>query len=186
MSNFRPVSVLNTFSKICEQVIKEQIVLGTQRFLLPKIPAYRKSYGTQNVITSLIEDWREKLDQNFLVGVVLTDLSKEFDCIPHDLLIVKLAAAYGFNLNALALKFKYLKNRKQSDRINNRYSIFENIISGSILRPIFFSLSRNDLFYVIDKASIFNFTDDNTFSAFSKTIEGLLHILQSESLKYIK
>ena len=37
MSNFRPVCVLNTFSKIYEQVAKEQIVLGTENFLSPKI-----------------------------------------------------------------------------------------------------------------------------------------------------
>ena len=57
---------------------------------------------------------------------------------------------------------------------------------GSIVGPILFSLSVNDLFYIIEKAAIFNFGDDNTLSAFSKTIEGLLHILQSESLKTIK
>ena len=33
---------------------------------------------------------------------------------------------------------------------------------------------------------MFNIADDNTLSAYSKTIEGLLHILQSESLKTIK
>ena len=115
-SNFRPVSVLNTFSKICEQVIKEQTILGIEKFLSPKISAHRKSYSTQHVITSLIEDWRENLDQNFLVSAALTDLSKAFDCIPHDLLIAKLAA-YGFDLNALALIFTYLKNQKQSVRI---------------------------------------------------------------------
>ena len=151
--------------------------------------SYKKSYSTQHVITSLIENWREKLDQNFLVGAVWTDLSKTFDCIPHDLLIAKLAA-YGFDLNALALIFTYLKNRKQSVQINNTHSSFGNIISGvpqgSIVGPILFNLSINDLFYIIEKASIFNFADDNTLSAFSKTIEGLLHILQSESLKTIK
>ena len=57
---------------------------------------------------------------------------------------------------------------------------------GSIAGPILFNVSIHDLFYIIEKASIFNFTDDTTLSAFSKTIEGLLQILQSESLKTIK
>ena len=55
---------MNTFSKIYEQVIKEQIVLGTDKFWPSKISAYKKLYSTpQHVITSLIDDWREKLDQ---------------------------------------------------------------------------------------------------------------------------
>ena len=116
------------------------------------------------------------------MGAVLTDLSKAFDCIPHDLLIAKLAA-YGFDLNALALIFTYLKNRKQSVGINNKHSSFRNITSGvpqgSFTRPILFNLSTNDLFYINEKASILNFADDNTLSAFSKTIKDLPHILQS-------
>ena len=117
---------------------------------------------------------------------VITDLSKAFECIPHNLLIAKLAA-YGFDLNALALIFTYLKNRKQTVRINSTHKSFENIISGvpqgSVVGPILLNLLINDLFYVIKKASILNFPDENTFS---KTIEGLLHILPSGSVKTIK
>ena len=38
----------------------------------------------------MVDDWREKLDQNVLVGAVLADFSKAFGCIPHDMLITKL------------------------------------------------------------------------------------------------
>ena len=83
------------------------------------------------------------------MGAVLTDLSKAFNCIPHDFLIVKLAV-YGFELNRLALTFTHLKIRKQRVRINNTHSSFGNIISevpqDSIVGPILFSLSINDLF----------------------------------------
>ena len=34
------------------------------------------------------EELKENLDNNFIVGAVLTDLFKTFDCIPHDLFIV--------------------------------------------------------------------------------------------------
>ena len=48
----------------------------------------------------MIEEWRENLDKKFFVGAVLTDLSKAFDCIPHDLLIAKLSA-YGLSSDSL-------------------------------------------------------------------------------------
>ena len=88
------------------------------------------------------------------MGAVLTDLSKTFDCIPHDLLIAKLAA-YGFDLKALVLICTYLKKRKQSvkQHINSTYNSFENILlgvpQGSIVVPIPVSLSINDLLYII-------------------------------------
>ena len=67
IASFRAVSVLNTFSKI--QVIKEQIVLGTKKFLSIKISPYRKLYSTNYVITSFIENRPEKLNQNFPVDL---------------------------------------------------------------------------------------------------------------------
>lgn len=110
-------------------MINEQVLLDTEKFLSPKIFDYRKSYSIQHVITSLIEDWRENLDQNFLVGAVLADFSKAFDYILHEFLIAKLAA-FGFNLNPMALILTYLKIRKQSVWIKSKHSSFENKISG--------------------------------------------------------
>ena len=149
ISNFRPVSILNTFSKIYEKVIKDQLVSGLDKYLSPFISAYRKGYSTQHVLTRLVEEWRERLDNNYIVGAILMDLSKAFDCISHDLIIAKLAA-YGLDDTALQLIFSYLKNRKQCARINNTYSNFENIITGapqgSIVGPLLFDFSINDIF----------------------------------------
>ena len=86
--------------------------------------AYRKNYSTQHVITRLVEEWRERLDENFVVGAVLTDLSKAFNCIVHDLLIAKLAA-YSFSNTALRYVYSYLNNRKQRVRISNTYSNYQ-------------------------------------------------------------
>ena len=56
-------------------------------------------YSTWHVITKLVEDWEEKLDQNFKVAAILKDLSKVLDCTLNDLLIRKLEA-YGFAFDA--------------------------------------------------------------------------------------
>ena len=107
--NYRPVSILNAFSKIFEKILKEQLSPFLDKTLSIFIAAYRTAYSTQHVLIKLIEEWKSKLDNNFIAGSVLMDLSKAFDCIPHDLIIAKLHA-YGFDDNALVLVYSYLKN----------------------------------------------------------------------------
>ena len=184
ISNFRPVSILNTISKNYEKVIKDQLVSGLDKYLWPFISVYQKGYSTQHVLTPLEEEWRERLDNNYIVGAILMDLSKVFDCISHDLIIAKLAA-YGLDDTALQLIFSYLKNRKHCVRINNTYSNFENIITGVpqgwIVGPLLFDFSINDLFFFIESSSIHNFADDNTLSALANTISDLINKLESDS-----
>ena len=148
------------------------------------ISAYRKNYSSQHVIIRLPEKWRKNLGDNLVVAAVSADMSKAFDCILHDLLIAKLAA-YGLSENALMYILSYLSNRKQCVRINDTYSEFENIImgvpQGSILGPLLFNLSIKDLFFFILIASVHNFADDNTLSAFAQNVSKLINILQSES-----
>ena len=68
--------------------------------LSPFISASRKNYNTQHVLLRLLEEWREHLNNNKTVGGILMDLSKAFDCFPHDLLLAKLAT-YGIDDNLI-------------------------------------------------------------------------------------
>ena len=183
-TNYRPVSVLNTFSKIIELAIFDQLTKHANHFLSIFISAYRKMYSTQHVLIRLFKEWWEQLDHNKIVGTVLLDLSKAFDCIPHDLLIVKLNS-YGFNKNTLTLLFSYLKNGKQSVRIKTNCSSFLELLSGapqdSILRTLLFNVFLNDLFLFIKNASLHNIADDNTLSAFTTDIDDLIETLKDES-----
>ena len=106
LKNYRPVSILNTFSKIYEKFIQESITPFVETFLSKFISAYRKTYGTNHVLLRLIEEWKLALDKGKFVGAVLMDLSKAFDCIPHDLLIAKLHA-YGCSEDSLVFFYSY-------------------------------------------------------------------------------
>ena len=182
--NYRPVSVLNTFSKFYEKVIKNQLLRFMKEHFSHLISAYRTNYSSQHAIIRLLEEWRKNLDDNLVVGAVLTDLFKAFDSIPHDLLIAKLAA-YDLSEEALMYILSCLSNSKQCVRINDTYSESENIITGvfqgSILGPLLFNRSINDLFFFILIASVHNFTDDNRLSAFAENVSELINILQGES-----
>ena len=135
------------------------------------------------MLIRLIKEFRENLDNNYFIGAALIDLSKAFDCIPHDLIIAKLAN-YGFDKNMICYMYSYLKSRMQCVSVNNIKSNFEEIIGvpqGSIVGPILFNTFFNNIFYFILVASAHNFADDNTLSSFAETIENLIRILESES-----
>ena len=66
----------------------------------------------------MIEKWKKSVDNGGAFGALLTDLSKAFDCLSHELLIAKLEA-YGFENKSLVTIYDYLTNRKQRVKINN-------------------------------------------------------------------
>ena len=101
------------------------------------------------------------------------DLSKAFDCIPNDLLIAKLNAN-GLDRKSLVFFFSYLKRRKRCVNLNDIQSTFQTLLSGvsqgSILGTLLFNIFKNDFIGFLKKSSLYNFTDDNTITAFEKDI----------------
>ena len=111
-SNYRPISVLKVFAKLFERFLLQKIIPYFNNISSNFLSAYRERYSCQFVLLRLIETWRKRLDENNLVGAILMDLSKAFDCLPHDLLIAKLEA-YEVTNDAIKRILSYLSQRKQ-------------------------------------------------------------------------
>ena len=75
------------------------------------------------------------------------DFSKVFEFIRHDLIITKMAAAYGMPNESLSLFLSYFTNRKQCIKRSTTYSAFIEIISGIpqglILGALFFNILKH-------------------------------------------
>ena len=101
----------------------------------------------------MTEKWKKNVDNGGDFGALLTDPSKVFDGIPHDLIIAKLEA-YGFHIDALKRIHDYLSNRKQRVKVNDAYSSWKNIFydvpQGSILGPLLFYIHLCELFYFLE------------------------------------
>ena len=171
-------------SKIYERFIHDCLSSYAESFLSKFISAYRKSYSSNHVLLRLKENWKKSLDNKNFVGTVLMDLSKAFDCVPHDLLVAKLHA-YGLSKDGVTFIYSYLKRRKQGVKINDTESIFQILLSGvpqgSILGPILFNIFINDLFLFINEVELANFADDNTLYTSKKDVEEVLKVLEKES-----
>ena len=110
-SNYRPVNILPLISKAFEKVMNKQLSMNFEETLSKFQCGFRKGFSTQHCLLLMFEKWKRAVDNNKVFGALLTDLSKAFDCISHDLLIAKLNA-YGLSLSALKLVHNYLQNRK--------------------------------------------------------------------------
>ena len=173
-NNYRPVSILPVLSKVFRK------------------GGFRKGFGAQHRLIAMIEKWRDSMDKGTFFGALLTELSKAFDCLPQDLLAVKLSA-YGFDNNSTKFLFDYLTNRKQRTKIGQVYSSCEKITSGvpqgSILGPLIFNIDFIDIFYILSNYDIESYADNNTPYVTCETMESLIESLEKiaeEIFKWFK
>ena len=109
--NYRPVSILPLLSKLFDKIMYDQLYIYMNNFLNELLCGFLKAHSTQPALFELLQAWQKELDNRGFIGTILMDLSKAYDCLPHDLLIAKLGA-YGLDRSSLRLLTDYLNSRK--------------------------------------------------------------------------
>ena len=103
ISNYRPISLLPSFSKIFEKIIFRRLI---QHFDYNKILAnerfgFRSKTSTELASFHLISKILEALNNRLLVGGIFCDLRKTFDCVDHKILLAKM---YQYGITGKGLK----------------------------------------------------------------------------------
>ena len=190
--NYGPISTLPYLSKVFEKLLSMNINVFFENKFSSLLCGFRAIHSTQKALLKLLQHWQSCLNNSGIVGTILMDLSKAFDCLPHDLLIAKLEA-YGFSCISLKLIFSYLGGRFQRVKIGSVFSKWLEILlgvpQGSILGPLLFNIFINDFFLFISRSEVCNFADDNTIYSCASTIDAVIPDLEvdlSNSLSWFK
>ena len=166
MSDYRPISVLPTPSKIIERAVYNQLIyhFESHGLLDPRQHGFRRDHSTCSAIFELTQYLYNSMDSKLFVSCVFIDYSKAFDTIDHDILYNKLTY-YGLDDGVLAWCKDYLHHRKQCVKIDHVRSGEETmkygVPQGSILGPLFFIIYVNDLLKIIPQnIQILLYADD--------------------------
>ena len=184
-SNYRPISVLPSFSKIYEKAVYNRLsnYFNTKHFFIDNQYGFRPSYST----FMALQDMYDKISQSIehresSIGVFL-DLSKAFDTVNHDILLCKLSH-YGVRGVALEWFSDYLTRRKQCVVFNGVTSDLKNILcgvpQGSILGPLLFIIYVNDITNCSKLLHFILFADDTNIFYSNKCQTGLICTLNFE------
>ena len=181
MNNYRPVSLLNSISKIFEKVVFEQLYKYFQehKLFFNSQYGFRKLHSTQYAALELIDRTMHDIDNKHVSLALYMDMSKAFDTLDHSILIHKLHC-YGIKNSELGWFESYLRNRTQYVEINHIASdlllVKTGVPQGSILGPLLFLIYMNDITKACSSFKYILYADDTTLYTTIQSTEDLSNI----------
>ena len=176
LDNYRPISILPVVSKLMERILHDQIYkYYDQKNLFSKHQfGFRPYHSTTTTLLDCTNEWYANMDRGLYNLVVFLDLKKAFDTVNRSILLSKLEM-YGFNSKAINLLSCYLSHRTQICQLTNVYSGEREVIcgipQGSILGPLLFLISINDLPNCLECTTPRMFADDTNLTAVGEILD---------------
>ena len=189
MDNYRPISLLNSFSKIFEKIVCSRLVifLENNNILSPSQFGFRSKHSTVHPMVKLTNFVSEALNKKEHAIAIFCDLRKAFDTCNYQILLKKLEKI-GIRGKTLEWFKSYLSERKQFVVIDGVSSelldIDIGVPQGSILGPILFLIYINDL-PLCTSLLMLLFADDTTILASGKNIDDLIAYVNDEFKKIV-
>lgn len=179
VSNYRPISVLSSFSKIFEKVVCNRLTNYLTKYSILHNGQYgfRSNHDTTLAVIDMVDKITTAIDSSqYSIGIFI-DLSKAFDTINHKILLAKLSH-YGIRGVALEWFKSYLTNRYQYVEFNGATSSLLKITcgvpQGSILGPVLFLLYINDIVNATDVLQLILFADDTNIFLSDTNLDRLI------------
>jgi hypothetical protein len=92
MDNYRPISLLDNFSKIFEKVVFRQLsnFVEINNIITPSQLGFRKNHSTMHPLVHFVNNVSTALNKKHHAIAIYCDLRKAFDTVDHAILLAKL------------------------------------------------------------------------------------------------